>query len=132
MESHKIVSPLIRLAAEILNKEGKLKWSDLKLARHYEWNDFDGPGEPITGGLGALTDSFYGIGEGFGMVPIRIARHIRKREEHERRKRERVKRKELREQKKANQLLPNLRTVLLALRLRRRKRSFMQMMGGCI
>ena len=94
---------LSALAAEILVREDKLKWSDLKLARHYEWNDFDGPGEPITGSVGALTDSLYGIGEGFGMVPIRIARHIRKREEHERRKRERQKRKQQREQKKAEQ-----------------------------
>ena len=94
---------LSALAAEMLHREDKLKWSDLKLARHYEWNDFDGPGEPITGSVGALTDSLYGIGEGFGMVPIRIARHLRKREEHERRKRERQKRKGQREQKRADQ-----------------------------
>ena len=91
---------LSALAAEMLHKEGKIKWSELKTVRHYEWNDFDGPGEPVTGGVAALTDSLYGIGEGFGMVPVRIARHIRKREEHERRKRERQKRKELRERTK--------------------------------
>ena len=91
---------LSALAAQILVEKGKLKWTELKLVRHYEWNDFDGPGEPLTGGVAALTDSFYGIGEGFGMVPVRIARHIRKREEHERRKRERQKRREERQRQK--------------------------------
>ena len=95
---------LSALAAEILYKEDKLKYSELKLARHYEWNDFDGPGEPFTGGVGAVADSLYGIGTGFGMVPIRIARHIRKREEHERRKRQRQKRKEAREQRRKAEL----------------------------
>ena len=94
---------LSALAAKLLNKEGKLKWNEAKLIRHYEWNDFDGPGEPFTGGVGALTDSLYGIGEGFGMVPLRIARHIRKHEEHELRKRARQKRKEARDRRKANQ-----------------------------
>jgi len=94
---------LSSLAAQILHKQGKLKWGDLKLIRHHEWNDFDGPGEPLTGGVGALTDSLYGIGEGVGMVPLRISKHIREREEHERRKRARQKRKEERERKKAEE-----------------------------
>ena len=94
---------LSALTAEVLHKQGKVNWSDLKLVRHYEWNDFDGPGEPLTGGVGALTDSLYGIGEGFGMVPVRIARHIRKREEHERKKREKKKRKEQQQNRKVEQ-----------------------------
>ncbi|QIX00753.1 hypothetical protein AMS68_006270 [Peltaster fructicola] len=77
---------LSAVAAEILIKSGKVKWHDLKLIRHYEWNDFDGPGEPITGTTGAMTSSLFGIGEGVGMVPVRIAKHIKKRDEHAKKK----------------------------------------------
>ncbi|KAK5164789.1 uncharacterized protein LTR77_009453 [Saxophila tyrrhenica] len=92
---------LSALAAQMLHKQGKLKWGDLKLIRHHEWNDFDGPGEPFTGGVGALSDSLYGISEGIGMVPVRISKHIHEREQHERRKRARQKRKAERESRKA-------------------------------
>ncbi|KAK3686268.1 hypothetical protein LTR37_019991 [Vermiconidia calcicola] len=102
---------LSALAAELLQQQGKIKYNDLKLIRHYEWNDFDGPGEPFTGGVAALTDSLYGIGEGFGMVPVRIARHIRKREEHERRKRARQRRRQDRERKKAEKAAAQLGQV---------------------
>ncbi|KAI7556492.1 glycosyltransferase family 1 protein [Hortaea werneckii] len=94
---------LSALAAEILHDKGKIKWGDLKLLRVYEWNDFDGPGEPITGTAGALKDSLYDIGEGVGMVPVRVAKHIRKHEEHERKKREIQRRKEERKSRKAEQ-----------------------------
>ncbi|KAI7205595.1 glycosyltransferase family 1 protein, partial [Hortaea werneckii] len=94
---------LSALAAEILHDRGKIKWGDLKLLRVYEWNDFDGPGEPITGTAGALKDSLYDIGEGVGMVPVRVAKHIRKHEEHERKKREIQRRKEERQSRKAEQ-----------------------------
>lgn len=94
---------LSALAAQLLHEKGKFKWSELKLLHHHEWNDFDGPGEPVTGAIGAISDSLYGIGEGFGMVPVRIARHIRKHEEHERKKRARQKRREERKHKKAEE-----------------------------
>ncbi|EME46228.1 glycosyltransferase family 1 protein [Dothistroma septosporum NZE10] len=88
------------LAAEILLERGKIKHSDLILFRVYNWNDFDGPGEPITGTAGALTDSFTEIGGGVGMVPIRVAKHMKKRAEHERKKAEVQRRKDNREAKK--------------------------------
>ncbi|KAI5359496.1 putative UDP-glucuronosyl/UDP-glucosyltransferase, Glycosyltransferase family 28 [Septoria linicola] len=91
---------LSSLAAEILMEQGKIKASDLKLLHKVSWNDFDGPGEPLTGTVGALTDSLYGIGAGVGMVPIRMARHMRKHAEHERKKAERQKRKDERKQRK--------------------------------
>lgn len=91
---------LSALAAQILVEKQKIKWSDLKILRHYEWNDFDGPGEPITGAGSALTTSAFNFGEGVGMVPVRIAKHVRKREEHERRKQAVAKKKEERKQKK--------------------------------
>ncbi|EMC92526.1 glycosyltransferase family 1 protein [Baudoinia panamericana UAMH 10762] len=92
---------LSALAAELLYERGKIRWSDLKLLRHYEWADFDGPGEPITGSVGAVKDSLYGIGEGVGMVPVRIAKHIRQREEHTRKKQHVRRKKEERQRRKA-------------------------------
>ncbi|KAK5108673.1 hypothetical protein LTR62_008078 [Meristemomyces frigidus] len=87
------------LAAELLHQQGKIKWADLKLCRHYEWNDFDGPGEPITGTVGAVKDSLYDMGAGVGMVPIRVARHIRK---HEAGERKRLAAQKLREERRRN------------------------------
>jgi len=93
---------LSALAAELLHEKGRIQWSDLKLLRHYEWNDFDGPGEPITGTAAAFKDSVLGIGEGVGMVPVRIAEHIRKHDEHERKRREVQRRKEEKKARKAS------------------------------
>ncbi|KAK3678878.1 hypothetical protein LTR78_001331 [Recurvomyces mirabilis] len=81
------------LAAELLHETGKIKWSDLKLLRHYEWNDFDGPGEPITGSVAAVKDSLYDMGAGVGMVPVRIAKHIQKHEQAVRKRKMREERK---------------------------------------
>nr|POE56239.1 sterol 3-beta-glucosyltransferase ugt80b1 [Quercus suber] len=92
---------LSTLAAEILHQKGKLKYSDLKLLRVFEWNDFDGPGEPITGTVGAVGASLYDIGEGVGMVPVRIAEHVRKHEAHQRKRSEIAQRKEERRKAKA-------------------------------
>ncbi|KAK5714224.1 hypothetical protein LTR17_017306 [Elasticomyces elasticus] len=88
------------LAAELLNEQGKVKLSDLKLLRHYQWNDFDGPGEPITGTVSAVKHGMYGIGEGMGMVPVRIAKHVKQRETHERKKQELQRRKSERKRRK--------------------------------
>ena len=53
------------LAAELLTIAGKVTWKDLELARHQEWTDFRGPGEPITGAAGAalasLSDAVKGL-----------------------------------------------------------------------
>lgn len=94
---------LSAMAAQILVENGKIKWNDLKILRHYEWNDFDGPGEPITGTGSALMSSMFDIGEGVGMVPVRIAKHVKKREDHERRKAAVAKKKADRRNKKAAQ-----------------------------
>jgi UDP:flavonoid glycosyltransferase YjiC (YdhE family) len=77
---------LSALAAEILMEKGEIRASDLRLLHKVQWNDFDGPGEPVTGTVGAVSDSLYGIGAGLGMVPVRMARHLSKRAEHERKK----------------------------------------------
>jgi hypothetical protein len=71
---------LSALAAEILVEKKKLKWSELRLIRHYEWNDFGGPGEPITGVWGSLMSSFSDAAAGVGGMPVEFGRSIRKRE----------------------------------------------------
>jgi len=71
---------LSALAAEILVEKKKLKWSELRLIRHFEWNDFGGPGEPITGVWGTLMASVTDAATGVGGVPVEMGRSIRKRE----------------------------------------------------
>ncbi|KAL9065537.1 MAG: hypothetical protein Q9157_007446, partial [Trypethelium eluteriae] len=52
------------LAAEILVERKKLNWNKLRLVRHYEWNDFEGPPGPITGIGGALSGTVIGLAGG--------------------------------------------------------------------
>ncbi len=80
---------LSALAAELLIEKKKIKWQNLRLLRHYEWNDFEGPGEPITGGGAALINSAGGIVRGVGGVPVRWAKRIRKREKRVQKQKER-------------------------------------------
>lgn len=95
---------LSALAAEILIKQDKLKPNQLRLIRHVEWNDFDGPGEPISGVAGATMDSLTNMGAGVGMVPVRVAEHMRKRAKHEKKKVAREKRREERREEKKRQI----------------------------
>jgi len=92
---------LSALAADILVEEKKIKWKDLRLLRTYEWNDFDGPGEPISGAGGALLHTATGMASGVGMIPVRMEKHIRKRDEHERKKKEAQEKKAEKKRKKA-------------------------------
>ncbi|KAG9961661.1 glycosyltransferase family 1 protein, partial [Aureobasidium melanogenum] len=85
---------LSALAADILVEQKKLSWKELRLLRHYEWNDFDGPGEPISGAGGALLKTGAGIARGMGMVPNSVAKNLKKRDEREKKKKERAERKE--------------------------------------
>ena len=74
---------LSSLAAELLIEKGRFSWQDMRLARHYDWNDFEGPGEPITGGGAALAKSFGGIAKGIGGLPVRWARSVKKHEQRQ-------------------------------------------------
>lgn len=85
---------LSALAAEILVEKKKLKWSELRLVRHYEWNDFGGPGEPITGVWGSLMTSFSDAAAGVGGMPVEIGKSIKKREKIKEKKRRLQKRDE--------------------------------------
>ncbi|KAH7135162.1 UDP-glucose,sterol transferase [Dendryphion nanum] len=73
---------LSALAAELLVEWKKIKWSELRLARHFEWNDFGGPGEPITGIWGVLVGTVEDVFTGVGLVPLNMARSVKKREKY--------------------------------------------------
>jgi UDP:flavonoid glycosyltransferase YjiC (YdhE family) len=49
---------LSALAASLLVEHGEIQWSDLDLVKNREWNDFHGPGEPITGAGGVMVAAF--------------------------------------------------------------------------
>lgn len=74
---------LSALAAELLIERKKIQWKDLRLCRHYEWNDFEGPGEPFTGAGAALANSAGGIAKGIVGMPIRWTKSIRRKEKRE-------------------------------------------------
>ena len=68
---------LSALAAEILVSQRLLQWQELQLLRHCEWNDFAGPGEPVTGVGTALGRSIGTAVGGIGRLPHRWTRTIR-------------------------------------------------------
>jgi UDP:flavonoid glycosyltransferase YjiC (YdhE family) len=78
---------LSALAADILVEKKKISWKQLRLIRHMEWNDFEGPGEPITGVTTAIMGSLTGIATGVGSVPFKLAKKGKKRAKHEAKKR---------------------------------------------
>jgi len=65
------------LAAEMLVNCQRLTWDKLSILRQHEYNDFDGPGEPITGVFGAAMHSAHGFSKGFGTISTRMKRHVR-------------------------------------------------------
>ena len=80
---------LSALAAEILVVKKKIKWQDLRLLRHCAWNDFNGPGEPLSGSGGALLNTTAGVVKGVGGMPFRWAKSMKKREKHLQKRKER-------------------------------------------
>jgi len=80
---------LSALAAELLIERKKITWKQLRLIRHNEWNDFEGPGEPLTGGATAVMGTVTGIATGIGSVPFKIAKTTKRRSRHEEKKRRR-------------------------------------------
>jgi hypothetical protein len=82
---------LSALAAELLVQKKKIHWKQLRLIRHNEWNDFEGPGEPLTGGATAIMSSVTGIASGIGSVPFRIRKTAKRRAEQEERRQRKAK-----------------------------------------
>ena len=81
---------LSALAAELLIEKRRINWKDLRLVRHHDWNDFEGPGEPVTGAGAALVNSAGGIVKGVGGMPVKWAKSIKKKERHDQKERKRT------------------------------------------
>ncbi|KAK0621464.1 hypothetical protein B0T17DRAFT_641340 [Bombardia bombarda] len=83
------------MAANFAVEKGYASWKKLRLLRHNEWNDFEGPGEPVTGVAGSLMSSVGDVFGGIGGVPYRVAKGAKKRTErkkkHEKKKEEKRK-----------------------------------------
>jgi hypothetical protein len=71
------------LAAELLVERKRITWKQLRLIRHNEWNDFEGPGEPLTGGATAIMGTVTSIATGIGSVPFKIAKTSKRRSMYE-------------------------------------------------
>ncbi|KAL2270350.1 hypothetical protein VTJ83DRAFT_2534 [Remersonia thermophila] len=84
---------LSALAAEVLVARGLVSWKKLQLLRHCEWNDFEGPGEPLTGAAGSLATSVGGIFRGVGGVPYRVGKNVKKKRRREKEEAEKKKQK---------------------------------------
>ncbi|KIL84832.1 hypothetical protein FAVG1_12061 [Fusarium avenaceum] len=65
------------LAADILVDNGLLSWKRLRLIRHKEWNDFEGPGEPVTGIAGSIASTVGEAFHGVASVPYHWAKRTR-------------------------------------------------------
>ncbi|RKF61110.1 UDP-glucose,sterol transferase [Erysiphe neolycopersici] len=78
-EVKKLKMRISALAAEILVREKLVSRKKLKLLRHNEWNDFEGPGEPITGGATAILGTFTNMVTGIGSVPYKIRKNVKRR-----------------------------------------------------
>ncbi|KAL8820755.1 MAG: hypothetical protein Q9191_007451 [Dirinaria sp. TL-2023a] len=77
---------LSALAAQIFVDKKKFRWQDLRLIRHYDWSDFEGPGEPLTGAGAALANTAAGFVKGVGGVPVKWAKSLKRREKIEKRR----------------------------------------------
>ena len=95
---------LSALAAEILVEKKKLRWNQLKLVRHYEWNDFEGPPGPVSGVGSAVGGTAAGLADGISTLPLGVAKTTKARAKHEK-KRRRLERKKKRDeyQRKGNE-----------------------------
>lgn len=77
---------LSALAAELLVERRRITWKQLRLIRHNEWNDFEGPGEPISGGTTAVMGSITSMATGIGSIPFKITKSTKKRTKHDEKK----------------------------------------------
>lgn len=91
------------LAADYIVGNGYASWKGLRLLRHVEWNDFEGPGEPVSGIAGSLMSSVGGFFGGVGGIPYRIAKANKKRRERKEEKKTQSKKNKKRSDEKASQ-----------------------------
>lgn len=77
---------LSALAADFLVGSKKIRWKQLRLLRRVEWNDFEGPGEPVTGIASTIAGNFTSAAAGVGSIPFRLAQSAKRRKHHEEKK----------------------------------------------
>ncbi|KFY08589.1 hypothetical protein V492_06091 [Pseudogymnoascus sp. VKM F-4246] len=77
---------LSALAADFLVGSKKIRWKQLRLLRHVEWNDFEGPGEPVTGVASTITRNFASAATGVASIPFKLAQSAKRRKHHEEKK----------------------------------------------
>jgi UDP:flavonoid glycosyltransferase YjiC (YdhE family) len=77
------------LAADIAVRRGLVSWRVLRLLRHKGWNDFEGPGEPVTGIAGSLMGTVGDVLGGIGSLPYRLVKTSNRRKERQRRNKRR-------------------------------------------
>lgn len=75
---------LSAVAAELLVESGRIQWRDLRILRHYSWDDFQGPGEPVTGAGGALISGVSDVFGGLSSIRGRVKKGLRYRERQRR------------------------------------------------
>ena len=91
---------LSSMAAGYLVDKGYVSWKKLRLLRHNEWNDFEGPGEPVTGVAGTLMSSAGNVFGGIGGVPYRIAKNKYEKNERQKKRREKQAKKKAEKEEK--------------------------------
>ncbi|QUC22945.1 uncharacterized protein UV8b_07186 [Ustilaginoidea virens] len=67
------------VAAHMLVEAGHLSWKRLRLLRHTEWLDFEGPGEPVTAAAESLKNTVRDVLGGIGSGPIRVGKTAKRR-----------------------------------------------------
>ena len=77
---------LSALAADFLVGSKKIRWKQLRLLRHVEWNDFEGPGEPVTGVASTIAGNFASAATGIASIPFKLAQSAKRRKHHEEKK----------------------------------------------
>lgn len=77
---------LSALAADLLVESGELLWHQLELKKNREWNDFQGPGEPITGTGGVVVQAFQEAFHGLAAMHEQTKKDIKRFEKQKRRR----------------------------------------------
>ncbi|KAI2617246.1 glycosyltransferase family 1 protein [Hypomontagnella submonticulosa] len=77
---------LSALAADVAISQELISWRRLRPLRHKEWNDFEGPGEPISGVIGSVIGTVGDVFSGIGSLPYRLAKTSNKRTERRKKK----------------------------------------------
>ena len=94
------------LAADFLVASKKIKWKQLRLLRHVEWNDFEGPGEPVTGVASTIAGNFTSAATGIASIPFKLAHSAKRRRHHEAKKARKERKAMSKERRKQMQSAP--------------------------